>query len=151
MPNRKFAVELGCSDGRCREPAMRWAQEHFGVKFVDRVCLPGLLADIANEKEPVSSIVRASLATLVAAHYVQDAVVFAHSGCAGNPVADFVQIRQLQLAARIVASWNIARSVCGVFYSPSGLTDDVWQPKVVVTASAPMAFPVASRVSTHGG
>jgi len=100
-----FCTAINCIDGRVQLPVIRYLQDRFGVLFVDVVSEAGpvrALADPAESSVKTSILRRTSISA--AAHGSRVIAVVAHAECAGNPVGDEEQLRELAVSVECVAA-----------------------------------------------
>lgn len=99
-----FCTAINCIDGRVQLPVIRYLQDRFGVLFVDVVSEAGPVRALAD---PADSEVNASIlrrtAISAAAHGSRVIAVVAHADCAGNPVSDEQQLRELAVSVVHIA------------------------------------------------
>ena len=111
-----FCTAISCIDGRVHLPLISFMQERFGVQYVDLVTEPGVVAVLSAEPDSErSAFIFSKVDVSVTKHEPKAIAVVAHDDCAGNPISESDQMRQLtesirQLKARypdqkIVALW----------------------------------------------
>ncbi len=91
-----FCAAINCMDGRVQLPVIRYLQQRFDVAFVDMITEPGpcrILAEGSDDSRRQAIFERCDLS--VAKHRAVAIAVVAHHDCAGNPVHEAVQRRQL--------------------------------------------------------
>ncbi|MBN2565810.1 MAG: hypothetical protein JXB46_08870 [Candidatus Eisenbacteria bacterium] len=99
-----FCTAINCMDGRVQLPVIRYLQERFDVSYVDVVSEAGpvrALSDPADSAEKASILSRAGISA--SAHGSRLIAVVAHADCAGNPVGDEQQMRELAASVEHVA------------------------------------------------
>ncbi len=99
-----FCTIINCIDGRVQLPVNSYARIRFLVDHVDTITAPG---PVRLFEEPDSAERRSILDQLklsVTAHGSSSVAVVAHHDCAGNPVEDEVQKRQVREAAAFLAA-----------------------------------------------
>ena len=100
-----FCTAVNCIDGRVQMPVIRYLQNHFDVLYVDVVSEAGpvrVLADPADSDEKTSMLRRAGVSA--SAHNSNLIAVVAHADCAGNPVSEEQQSRQLVASVEALAA-----------------------------------------------
>lgn len=101
-PIGSFCTVINCMDGRVQQPAWEFLRRRFDVDYVDTVTEPGPVAllehaDETSEDPLVRNVIR-RVRIAVNKHASVGIAVAAHAGCAGNPVDEATQRRQLQLS-----------------------------------------------------
>lgn len=98
-----FCTAISCIDGRVHLPVIEYLKSRLGVEYVDLVTEPGAVAIVAEggSRAAAESIFRRAEIS-IQAHQSVGVVVVAHHDCAGNPVAEEIQLRQLRTALRRV-------------------------------------------------
>ncbi len=101
-----FGCEIGCEDGRTKIPVWRFLRSNFGITAPDQVAEPGIVKILAKKNDPdMIQWVRKKVAISVH-HGSKVAVIVAHPDCAGNPVPDETQIKQLFEAKKTVEEFG---------------------------------------------
>lgn len=111
-----FCTAVNCLDGRTQLPLIRHLQEELDVLYVDMITEAGPVRALRAGGDPA---VRESILERVdiscTAHGSQKIAVAAHADCAGNPVADREQQRQLREAVDFLAERCPGMSVLGLW------------------------------------
>ncbi len=126
-----FATAINCMDGRVQEPATFFMREQTGTAYIDAITGPGMVKKVVNaaagDKVELDRI-RTALYVSLHKHKIEGVGVFAHQHCAGNPVSDEQQIKELRIAAetlrKLVEEDNSHIPVWGAFISKT--TSGVW-------------------------
>jgi len=114
-----FGTAVNCMDGRVQLPVIEWLTRQHGVDYVDVVTEPGPVAILADAPSGTRArSIRARVAISVEKHGSRVVVVVGHHDCAGNPVGEAEQRRQLRAAVDTVASWGFAAAVAGLWLGP---------------------------------
>ena len=110
----EFATVLNCMDGRVQRKVRDYLKASFGARFIDTVTAPGMVKNLAATTGRTAEILTDSRVSTVRHGSTQIAVA-AHADCAGNPIPDAAQKKQLGEAmarlrhefpdADIVALW----------------------------------------------
>jgi carbonic anhydrase len=111
-----FCTVVNCMDGRVQLPVIRYLTDRFGVAFVDSVTEAGpvrCLADPAATDAKASILRRVGVS--VDAHGSRTVAVVAHADCAGNPLCEGDQRRQLVAAVAEIARAFPAVRVLGLW------------------------------------
>jgi len=99
-----FCTAVNCIDGRVQLPVIRYLQDRFDVLYVDVISEAGpvrVLADPADSEAKASILRWASISA--SAHGSRLIAVAAHADCAGNPVSEEQQVRELAVSVECVA------------------------------------------------
>ena len=99
-----FCTAINCMDGRVQLPVIAYLQERFGVEYVDAVTEPGPVGILSSQPDSAAaqSIFR-RVDVSIRAHQSRGIAVVAHHDCAGNPVPEEQQKKQLQASVRLLA------------------------------------------------
>ncbi len=99
----RFAAAINCMDGRTQLPVIRYLTARLEVAFVDMITAPGAVRWLCEETDcRERERLLAHLAVSLERHQAKDIAIVAHHDCAGNPLPDDAQKRQLQAAARFL-------------------------------------------------
>jgi hypothetical protein len=91
----EFATALSCIDGRIQRPVNDFLVVEFGVAYLDTVTRAGMVKYLTSSYDPATSAIVVDLDSSIRAHSVKNLALVAHRDCAGNPVDDETQLRQL--------------------------------------------------------
>jgi hypothetical protein len=116
MAEGTFGTVLNCMDGRVQRPVSEAACSLFGVDYVDTITEAGIVSWLAGELDPAQTKpLFARIRVSVEKHGSRAIAVAAHDDCAGNPVDEAAQRRQLLEArdvlgreffdCRVIALW----------------------------------------------
>jgi hypothetical protein len=122
----KFATAINCMDGRTQLPVIAYLKEKCKVDCVDMVTEAGpvrILADSAD-RALVDSI-KHRVEVSVEKHCSRYIAVAGHFDCAGNPVSEEIQRRQIQKSIKTVLSWNFKANVLGLWVDENWNVHDV--------------------------
>lgn len=99
-----FCTAINCMDGRVQLPVIQYLKERFGILYVDVVSEAGPVRVLAGrtDSEPKASVVRRA-GVSVSAHGSGLIAVVAHDDCAGNPVPEEQQRRELAASVGYIA------------------------------------------------
>lgn len=92
-----FFTSVGCMDGRALRPVRKYGKAKFGVWYVDTVTeagLVGLLAKAKASSELFNSI-KSKILISLEKHHSKGIIVHGHQDCAGNPVSDKIQEKNI--------------------------------------------------------
>ncbi len=120
MSGGSFCTTVNCIDGRVQIPVIRYLQEQFGVQYVDVVSEAGPVRALteSGDSEAKRSILR-RVGISIDAHESKLIAVVAHADCAGNPVPEEEQRRQLGEAVQYLAENFAAATVIGLWVDES--------------------------------
>lgn len=91
----EFATALSCIDGRIQRPVIDFLLGEFDVTYVDTVTRAGMVKYLTSSYDPVTAGIVVDLDASIRAHSSKALALVAHSDCAGNPIDDESQLRQL--------------------------------------------------------
>ena len=99
-----FCTAINCMDGRAQLPVFTYLQKRFDARYVDTITDAGPVQYLSGSPLPnaARSVFRRVDGSLEA-HGSTKIAVAAHHDCAGNPVADDEQKRQLEAAVSALA------------------------------------------------
>jgi len=95
MKHATFATALNCMDGRAQRPVIDWIARTFGVDHVDMITEPGIVRMLEAPLPDASEHLLQKIRISREAHGSRLLVVVAHHDCAGNPVDEETQKKQL--------------------------------------------------------
>ncbi|MFQ5498515.1 MAG: carbonic anhydrase [Candidatus Zixiibacteriota bacterium] len=99
-----FCTAINCIDGRTQIPVIDYLRSRFKVEYVDIVSEPGpvdILSSHPDSDRSQSIFDRVELS--MRAHNSCGFAIVAHYDCAGNPVEESEQRRQLKVCVRLLA------------------------------------------------
>src|SRR5688572_14964347 len=91
----KFATALSCIDGRIQRPVNDFLVEEFAVTYLDTVTRAGMIKYLTSSSDPTTASIIVDLDSSIRAHSPKHLALVAHRECAGNPVDDETQLREL--------------------------------------------------------
>ena len=107
-----FATDVGCIDGRTREPILAWARKNIDAEWADTVTRPGMDGFLLSEINPVIlEDLQKQVLVSVEKHNSKYILVSGHCECAGNPVSEDEHRTCIVKAVRVVRSWNLPEDV----------------------------------------
>lgn len=118
--NEKFALVLGCMDGRCQAKASEYARNLFGAVHIDTVTEPGIDGILGGAAHPVftseelglvRSLIEKKATVSAKGHGATQCLILGHNSCAGNPVEHEEHIFHLKNARNEVASWGLFNEI----------------------------------------
>jgi len=117
-----FVAAVNCMDGRVQMPVIEWLKKRYYADYVDMITEPGperLLAE-GTDQHVIASI-RKRIDISVNRHNSKVVAVIGHYDCAGNPVDEEVQLKQILSAVNNLRSWDFKVEVIGL------QVDQKWQ------------------------
>jgi hypothetical protein len=123
---------LTCIDGRVQRPLDEWVRANLDVEYVDTITEPGPSRVLAESAEPHLAALLEKVAVSRAAHGSATLVLAAHSDCAGNPIPDEQQHRQLRDAVGRLARRLPGTRILAVHAGRCG--ERCWNPELVAEA-----------------
>jgi hypothetical protein len=125
-----FCTAVNCMDGRVQIPVIRYLQERSGALYVDVVTEAGPVRALAQpaDSETTRSILE-RVGVSVSAHGSRLIAVVAHADCAGNPIDEDEQRRQLARAVERLAGSFPAAKVIGLWVDENWSVGQVHGPK----------------------
>lgn len=120
--NDSFATAVGCMDGRVQDPIAKFARKKWGVKYVDAITEAGFVKHFAKQHEahPHTPHIRETtkikiVDVSVIKHHSKGIIVHGHQECAGNPVPDEKQKKDILEAASVIMELEHDVEVIPVF------------------------------------
>lgn len=92
----EFATALSCIDGRIQRPVNDFVIAEFGVTHLDTVTRAGMIKYLTASYDPATTSIVVDLDASIRAHSSKHLALVAHHDCAGNPIDDDIQLRQLE-------------------------------------------------------
>ena len=120
----KFATVLICMDGRIQRKVNDYLQTVFGAKNLDTITTAGTVRHLSEETEQTSRLLE-NLAVSTGLHGSTQIAIVAHHDCAGNPVADKIQRRQVSAAMARIKETNPETEVIGLFLDSNWIIEKI--------------------------
>ena len=117
VEGKKFATHVGCMDGRVIEPILEYAKEKVGAHYTDNITEAGIVRLIAHDPDPkfleqLEYKIRISLEK----HNSVLVLVEGHESCAGNPVDEEAQKRDIRRSVEVLQTMlNTSVPIIGVY------------------------------------
>jgi len=112
----QFVTAINCMDGRVQLPVIAWLKADTGADYVDNITEAGPVKILAEGRNRVLlGSIRRRVKISVERHGSSVVAIIAHHDCAGNPVDEKTQRRQLERAIRRVESWGLGVRVIGLW------------------------------------
>jgi len=100
----RFLTILACIDGRIHPLLQKFLNENYGGYYIDVITAPGIVGKLFSSDKLFAEPITKACEISVSAHQSEQIILVAHSDCAGNPVPDEVQVKQLQAVAENLQS-----------------------------------------------
>jgi carbonic anhydrase len=100
-----FAASVHCMDGRIQKPIIEYITENYNVHFVDTVTEPGpcgIISDISDLN--IIDSIEKRLNISINIHKAGIIFISGHYDCAGNPVEENIQKKQINKSAEFLKS-----------------------------------------------
>lgn len=117
-----FFTRVGCMDGRVQDPVAEFARKRWGVKYVDAITEAGIVKHFVKQHEvhPHTPHIRETVKIKVIdvsilKHHSKGIIVHGHQECAGNPVQDEKQKKDILEAASVIRELEHDLDVVPVF------------------------------------
>lgn len=125
----KFATAINCMDGRAQLPVIESLKKKLGVDYVDMITEAGPVKALAeNSDKGFLDSVRKRVLVSVGKHHSRHVAVVGHHDCAGNPLGEAEQRRQIALSLAVVRSWGLDAEILGLWVGGN------WQAEAVPPA-----------------
>lgn len=122
MNNPKFATAINCIDGRVQIPVIEWLRKEHGVNYVDMITESGPNKMLTESKEDsILESIKRRIEISVNKHASKLVAIVGHYDCAGNPVEEDTQLKQIRSAIKTVKSWNFKVKIIGLW------VDENWE------------------------
>jgi len=121
---RLFAVVLTCMDGRVQVKGNNYFSTTFGARNIDTVTAPGMVKYLADATERTSQIL-SDLRISIHEHGSAQIGVVAHADCAGNPVPDSTQKRQVSEAVAFLRTEFPGAEIAGIWVSEHSIVERI--------------------------
>lgn len=116
MSHGTFATTINCMDGRTQLPVNELLKKEYGVDYVDTITEPGPVKYLAdNTDAAVVAQIKKRVLISTEKHGSRVIAIVAHDQCAGNPIENHEQIKQLAEAVARVRGWVADAEVFGVW------------------------------------
>ena len=117
-----FCTLINCMDGRVQTSCNDWMRKHFDAEHVDTITAPGPVKRLAEgQGAELLDCVRIS----VEQHGSQVVAIAAHPECAGNPVSQAVQIKELKIASATLQKEFPSVNVIALWVELDGLIEEI--------------------------
>lgn len=113
----RFGTVLQCMDGRPQRKVADFLTQKFSVVHVDVITTAGLVKHLVTET-PQTPVLMQNLTVSLERHESNQIAVVAHADCAGNPVADHIQKKQVSNAVQFLTDRYPHAEVVGLWVGP---------------------------------
>ncbi len=116
MGHGTFATAINCMDGRTQLPVIDYLKRRLGVDHVDMITEAGPVRALSENRDgDVLDSIRRRVLVSTGKHRSRHLAVVAHHDCAGNPVSEAEQLRQLARALEVLAAWGLGVELMGLW------------------------------------
>ena len=116
MGHGTFAAAINCMDGRTQLPVIDYLKRTLGVDHVDMITEAGPVRALSENRDgDVLDSIRRRVLVSTGKHRSRHLAVVAHHDCAGNPVSEAEQLRQLARALEVLAAWGLGVELMGLW------------------------------------
>ena len=120
----KFATCLSCIDGRTHLPVLGWISQNYKVDCVDLITEPGMVRRLTNNRGFTKALIN-KIYISKEKHLSNILFITAHYDCAGNPVSDSLQKKQVARAVEKMSSLFPDTTVVGLWVNNN------WEPEEI--------------------
>jgi carbonic anhydrase len=126
MSKMKFATAINCMDGRTQLPVITYLKEKCKVDYVDMVTEASPVKILADpEERALTDSIKRRVEISTTKHGSRCIAVVGHFDCAGNPVDEGTQKKQIQKSVKTVLSWNFKANVLGLWVDENWIVHEV--------------------------
>jgi len=116
MSANQFATAINCMDGRVQIPVFEYIKTIYSVNFVDMITEPGPIRTLSkNREKAIIESIKKRVEISIAKHNSKLIALVGHHDCAGNPVEQDTQVKQLRMAIKVVDSWKFNAQIIGLW------------------------------------
>jgi carbonic anhydrase len=119
-----FGTVLECMDGRPLRKVADYLITSFGVRNLDTITTAGMVRHLSDDTDQ-TSIILSNLDVSIHRHGSSQIAIVAHHDCAGNPVPDNTQRRQLVGAVEKLRKRYPDARVVGLWLDPHWIVEKV--------------------------
>lgn len=126
MENNKFVAVVNCMDGRVQLPVNDWLRHKFTAVYMDTITEPGPVKILAEATDiDALTVIKECLDVSINKHKAEAVAIVAHADCAGNPVSQEEQIREISLAKEQIRKWYAGMEIIGLWVNDSWQVEEV--------------------------
>jgi len=130
QPKEGFCTVVSCMDGRIQLPVNRYAQERFGVAYVDTITEAGVNKVIAEQSpQTIVESVLKKLSISVNAHRSCGIAIVGHHDCAGNPNPREIQIAHILQAMEFLRQLYPQMEIIGLWVNENWQVEELTDAK----------------------
>lgn len=121
-----FATAINCMDGRVQIPVIEYIRTKYKVDYVDTITEPGpnkILSE--NRDKTIVESIKRRVDISVIKHNSKYIAIVGHYDCAGNPVEQDIQLKQIPQAIRVMKEWNFDAQIIGLWVDENWVVCDV--------------------------
>jgi hypothetical protein len=129
-----FFTSIGCMDGRILPVVEKLGKETFEAEYVDTITEPGFVGFLAREAQNPEFLndFKNKLFISTMQHLSKGIIVFGHEECAGNPVSDDQQRREIRQSIGFIRELvGDSTPVIGIFVRKDSKESAKWLAEVV--------------------
>lgn len=116
MSHGNFATAINYMDGRTQRPVIEYMRNKYGVDYVDMITEPWPIRILAeNRDEMVLNSIKRRVEISTVKHGSKRIAIVGHYDCAGNPVEEEIQLRQISKSIKTVQSWGFKGEIIGLW------------------------------------
>lgn len=116
--NETFFTAVGCMDGRVQDVIATFGREKFRAMYPDTITEAGIVGSLAKDPidEKLLEVLKFKVVDVsIGKHHSSGIIVHGHSECAGNPVSDDQQKKEIEISVKLIQSLVGTIPVKGVF------------------------------------
>lgn len=111
-----FFTSVGCMDGRVQEAIAKFGEEKFHTHYPDTVTEAGLVGKLCHKEKALLDAIKFKVCDVsIGKHHAKGVIVHGHAECAGNPVEDDQQIKDIRDSVAVMKALAGETPVVGVF------------------------------------
>lgn len=120
----EFGTVLNCMDGRVQRKVADFLGAWFRMRHLDTITTAGTVRHLAEDTDQTRTLLT-NLEVSVAKHGSRQIAVAAHHDCAGNPVPDDKQRKQVEVAVQRVRDIYPDAEVIGLWVGPQWIVERI--------------------------
>ncbi len=111
-----FFTSIGCMDGRIQSVVVDFGKTRFGAKYPDTITEAGMVGVLShNPSKAILNAIKNKILISFNHHHSKGIVIHGHEQCAGNPVSNNQQIKDIATAAEVIKELNPGVDIIPVF------------------------------------
>jgi carbonic anhydrase len=100
-------------DGRAQLPVINWIKDNYNVDYVDMITDAGMVGVLSSEKYDIKLLKKLNISANE--HGSQLVFIAGHHDCAGNPVSDDLQKKQVNISVNVIKNLAPPLKVTGLW------------------------------------